>query len=178
MPEMGEMVRTNRKRTVYRFRKTFEHLTDGINELLEVKQLRDAICYGSSEENAHLMAVLNDGDDIGVATEIEKRLIAFIFTNPPTIADPNYPNTAAITVRGDNFSFRTKYDTLFSWNYDSNAVRNGDVSVTLNIKLVTPRNVFLQSATEKDADWLRNHGWEAYEVERRKPKEEQHPTQE
>jgi hypothetical protein len=164
---MEEIVRTNRpKRSVYRFRKTFSGIAEGIKELIEVKQVHDALFYGSKDENKELQEIITNGSEIEIATEIEKRLLAFVFNNPPTIADPTWPNTVAITVRGDNFSFRTKDDMLFAWNYSSDAVRAGKTDISINIKLVTPRNVFLQGEVEKSVKLLKDMGWEAFEVQR------------
>ena len=172
-----ETFRRNRrgKRPIYGFRKNFKTLGEGIFEAitsvprLEGKVFKD-ICkyignYVHDENGGEIIinTIREIADDTVVAQIMFDMCVDLIREQFPSMADEDYPNTLNLSIRGDNFYFRSKDDVSISWEYNHNSIIDGDPFITFTIILTEPRNIMLLKTLKSVEENLKKSHWEFFE---------------
>jgi hypothetical protein len=169
-----ETVRRSRrgKRPIYGFRKNFKTLGEGVFESIDLVPRLNGKVFKSIDSFIE-QYVEGDGitrntireikDDTVVAHIMFDMCVKLINEQFPSMADEDYPNTLNLSIRGDNFYFRSKDDVSISWEYNHNSIINGDPFITFTIILTEPRNIMLLKTLKGVEENLKKNGWEYFE---------------
>lgn len=132
-----------KKRKMYILTKKVETFNEGMTDLYETCDAVNSLYVGVPPFE-------------GGATKVIMDLIS---KDMPSITDPAYPNTYAISVKANGVFFRTKKDVSFGWKYDRDSLFKGKKELIFEIILVTPQNRLLIVEMNKTMQALKNRGW-------------------
>jgi hypothetical protein len=125
------------------FIKEFENFETGYNEMINI-----------------LPGIKVYGGDMANYDVVVKKLLDIISENIPSPANPNYPNTLALTIKQNEVSFRTDDRIAFGWKIFFNK-ETGKHIYQMRVTFFS-----ISMSTRKYADNFTSNGWEIKEFTR------------
>ena len=138
----------------YSYTKSYKSINTGIHELFNlVPSVADRIY-------PQIKLVPDNVDDTELIRAIFANCYEMIMKDFPTVYDEAFPATLALSITADRFYIRLKDKTALMWDYDSEALRNGDeVLIHLTIQFTESGNRLLSNKLTEIINTLKEHGY-------------------